>query len=380
MVYQYSQIQMKTTFFKNKSSQNIVLKVLCAFVLLTIIDFFIGKFAPLGFDEKKILVKTKEGWGNCYSSDRTHYLPLSLKNSPQQKELLKGRLADDVIEQIAHETPYCIFYDVPKRRRGYYPERKFQIALIGDSVAFGEGLKDEETLAFQLDSKYNEVNVRNFAKPNADFLEIYKIAFWILQNEKGIKDIVYILNLDDLEMPESEPNFKNSINDFQNIDWDKVPLKSSILLNFLRKSNLFRLLEKRFILRQEDLKTTKKYLDLYFKGENVEKTANFLTLLRFLNDLASLNHVSLHVIIYPIIYKDPLGRYPFKPIHNLLVAACQQYSISCIDAFPAFEPYYSLKKFRVQPIDYHPNGLAHTMTLDYLETSQKLKFATLNNN
>lgn len=80
------------------------------------------------------------------------------------------------------------------------------------------------------------------------------------------------------------------------------------------------------------------------------------------------------IIIYPLFYKDVFGKYPFIPLHSFLKKACEERGILCIDAYPAFDKYYSLAKFTVHPIDFHPNGAANRLIVEYLANQKAFNF------
>ncbi len=93
-----------------------------------------------------------------------------------------------------------------------------------------------------------------------------------------------------------------------------------------------------------------------------------------MNKFARLQGIKFYVVIYPLFYKDRLGRYPFNDIHRRLMDACAEQGITCFDAYQPFKKYYSLKRFIVHPVDYHPNGLANRVIVDYLAGRPEFTF------
>ena len=79
----------------------------------------------------------------------------------------------------------------------------------------------------------------------------------------------------------------------------------------------------------------------------------------------------LYTILYPLLHKDLLGNYPFKPIHEKLMGFCAERGLKCIDALPAFESHRSMKPFIVHEVDYHPNGAANRVVSKFLHETER---------
>ncbi|MFA5388534.1 MAG: hypothetical protein WC312_02130 [Candidatus Omnitrophota bacterium] len=184
--------------------------------------------------------------------------------------------------------------------------------------------------------------------------------------EKDIDAVVYFYNLNDiLVCPEIESRRKYII-DFQNIKLENVKRSRNSITKLLSKSNIYRLIENLLILSRETHLTVENYLDMYFNpinSDEFEKTIGFLV---SMSNVAKERNVNFYVVIYPLLYKDIYGRYSFLQVHELLKNICEKHNIPCIDAYPAFANRYSLKKFTVHPIDYHPNRIANERVVEYL--------------
>ena len=154
--------------------------------------------------------------------------------------------------------------------------------------------------------------------------------------------------------------------DFQNVQWFNEAKASSIVSSVLSKSSIYQRLNRVLILRRESDLTVKNYLDMYDVSTNGASLEETLALLAAMNELARNSDVHFSVVVYPLLYKDTFGTYPFAPIHAFLKEVSEQYGISFVDLQPAFEPYDSLKDFIVHPLDYHPNGQANFLVADFL--------------
>ncbi|MFA5388533.1 MAG: hypothetical protein WC312_02125 [Candidatus Omnitrophota bacterium] len=140
---------------------NIVMSVCSLFVALLIIEIVIFNFSSLSKDEKKVWTTTSKGYGNCYSSDTKGYFPISLRIS-KDREVFRKILLSPTIEYLVDKTPYCIVYDGQKRREGFFADREREVAIVGDSFVFGEGVKEEDTLGYLLGLKFTKANFKNY--------------------------------------------------------------------------------------------------------------------------------------------------------------------------------------------------------------------------
>lgn len=137
--------------------------------------------------------------GNCYPSDSTGLLPITAANPTDGKYW------------------HCVTYDTKKRIEGRNPNRKKQIALVGDSFVFGEGVKETDTLGFLLNEKYTKINFQNWGIRGIDIGHVVEQCKKIVESEPAVDDVIYFYNLNDVQ-PLSIKSLKTiKIIDFQNI-------------------------------------------------------------------------------------------------------------------------------------------------------------------
>jgi len=72
------------------------------------------------------------------------------------------------------------------------------VLLVGDSFCFGEGIRDEDTLAHQLSLKYDGYNFRNFGWPGTDAEDVLSSVVQGLTEMPDLGSIMYIYNLNDI--------------------------------------------------------------------------------------------------------------------------------------------------------------------------------------
>ena len=270
------------------------------------------------------------------------------------------------------KTPFCVVQNIQKRREGYNPERKHESIIVGDSFAYGEGVKDEDTLAYLLNLRFDGINFRNFANPFQDIDDIYNQLIGISNNSNNNKNIIYFYNLNDALLSDELRLQQKFIIDFQNIRFKNIYKNyPEAITSLLSRSKIINLIGKTIILQIESKHTIDYYLDMYFDSSNEKEFNQTIKQMVSANNILKSKNISFQVIIYPLFYKNLLGKYPFIRIHNHLLDICKENNISCIDLYPVFGKYYSLKKFIVHPLDYHPNGLANKLVVDYLVENEE---------
>jgi len=323
-------------------------------VTFLLVEVFLYFFTDLCKEDKKVFRDTKSGGMICYTSDPHHSFHITF------------------IDPELHRRLYCVVNDPARKKAGYYPDREGQVALVGDSFAFGEGVANEETLAYFLDQKFPNINFRNFAESGNDVSSVYDSVSEILKSEKQIKNIIYFYNLNDVEISPEIDKRQHYVTDFENLCWERVG--RNFFSRLLFKSTFFRLSMKAVVLRNETEMTIRNYLDMYFSPINAKELRESLEKLAGMDLLAKDHGVRFFVVIYPLLYKDAHGLYPFRAIHQLLESFCASHGIRCIDASHAFDPFPSMQNFTVHPIDYHPNRFANRCVVDYLMQKKALVF------
>jgi hypothetical protein len=156
-------------------------KFLLAFASLTlsivVAELCLSWFVQPGFRREKAYVKVNYGIGICYSSNKNGYFPIDL-NREIGREALRERMvsdeADRVMTELADATPYCIVLDWVERKRGFFREREKEVAIVGDSFAFGSGVLNEDTLGYLLGLRFTSINFKNFGWPGFNISAVSK--------------------------------------------------------------------------------------------------------------------------------------------------------------------------------------------------------------
>ena len=275
--------------------------------------------------------------GNCYPSDASGRLPLK------------------VINPYDGNYWYCVSYNKKQRRQGYNPNRKRQIALVGDSFTFGQGVKETDTLGYLLNETYPEINFQNWGKSAADINTVTEICKDIIKSVPSVEEVIYFYNLNDVLMSEEISSQQKDIIDFQNVRWWRDEQRYGTLEKVLSKSTLFSLVRRIWVVNRESTLTIQNYKDMYLSKSNRKEFLSTIDEIQTIKDTLAARVISFRMIIYPLLHKDLLGRYPFESIHAVIINECNKRGIICLDGYVPFKSYYSLKKFAVHPLDYHPN-------------------------
>lgn len=286
--------------------------------------------------------------GNCYPSDTTGLLPIRTMNA------LDGQYW------------YCVSYDERQRRQGYNPERKRQIAIVGDSFVFGNGVKETDTLGYLLNECYPGINFQNWGQKGAGTKAVAEECDEITKSKAKVDEVIYFYNLNDVRMSKEVSSHHEFIIDFQNLLWSNDEKRRSPFMKLLSQSALFSLIRKEWILQRESYLTVKSYKDMYLSENNRQEFIDTMNDIMFMRNMLAAHGISLRVVIYPLIYKDLLGRYPFESIHSAIIKSCRARGIICLDGYVPFKKYYSMKNFAVHPLDYHPNGYCNRELVDYI--------------
>jgi hypothetical protein len=286
--------------------------------------------------------------GNCYPSDSTGYLPLKVINPYDGKYW------------------HCVLYDKKLRHMGYNPDRNRQMAIVGDSFVFGQGVKESDTLGYQLNEHYPKINFQNWGRLNASIADVTQRCKEIIVSKPSVDEVIYFYNLNDVRMSGKVRSSQEDIIDFQNIRWSNDEQRRSPLVKLLSKSALFSFIRKVCVIRWESFLTTQNYRDMYLSEDNRKEFLSTMDDIRSFRDMLAAHGISFRVVIYPLLHKDLLGRYPFKPIHQVIMSECEKRGVACLDGYEPFKDYYSMKRFAVHPLDYHPNGLSNRLLVEYI--------------
>ncbi len=176
----------------------------------------------------------------CYPTDTYNSFPLDLNNPQDLSSFLDKMPVFGVYDNILgkafekapemalesrisflkREAPHCIIHDTSPSslRRVIRPEKyNSSLALIGDSFAFGQGVRDTETYGFFL-ARELQAEIINFSNMGADLKRIFKQFKKALSEDKkcNFTRIIYLFVLNDPLMSPKLRKKQAYINDLMN--------------------------------------------------------------------------------------------------------------------------------------------------------------------
>ena len=347
--------------------KNFFLTATTLIITLALIEIFLRLCPGLFQYGQKYYLNGNNGnfYANCYSSPPQDGFTLQLNTKDKCAFLYnKYRLKRSFLTKLIKQAPYCIDYNIEQRHKGFFPDRKKELFITGDSFAFGEGVPDQATIAYLLSERLPAYNVRNFAESAANIEHIIKQFETIAEHNESPR-IIYFYNLNDPLHSDAVSRDKRLIADFENLRPERID-QSEYFWKGWDKLKFINLIKQAWVLSREKSLTIKYYHRIYFGPENAPEMEETLNIIRRMNETVHRENGRFILVIWPLIHKDLLGRYPFQDIHEKIKRWCSQNDIICFDGLEAFREYRSMKQFRVHPVDYHPNLKANKIMVDFL--------------
>lgn len=285
-------------------------------------------------------------------------------------------------------------YDWSSRHKGYSlekPPKTFRIVVLGDSFAFGQGVKRDETFPKQLELMFNKVNAEiKFEVINLGFCGLNTVGEVEILVQRGVnpetwrpdekyRGLGYKPDLVLLEytLNDSARNWRTvwQIKQYDdkyrtgehitriNSGPYSLPIPAFID-KFLTKNSRFYL----FFLNRYNQFLAR------LGGREAGKSAVTATLGRYKEDytgwgyakqalaemasVARQNGLPIVIAVYPEIVD--FNDYPFKDVHSKILNIAGSLGFHTIDLFPSFEG-LEAKSLMATPYDGHPNAKAHAI-------------------
>lgn len=242
------------------------------------------------------------------------------------------------------------------------PSGVFRIAVLGDSVAFGYGLKDEESfpriLEQSLKQKGKAVEIINFAVCGYGleaYAEVYRTKARDFRPDLVL--LGYVLND---PAPTSVVFEAIGAQMKQRAKLKRIAKYSEFLAWLLDTWN------KAMDVRQ----STKMFNDAYFKPEHREQMR---PLLQDLHDVVAVDHIPLVAFVFP--YFHDMQDYPLETTHQVVHELMQNAGIPVHDLLEDYRAHDGIA-LRLEPGDYtHPNAEGQRIAAEAIERYlQKEKF------
>lgn len=288
--------------------------------------------------------------------------------------------------------PQPVSNDSLSRLEGYSIEKSddtVRILILGDSVAYGWGIKRQETFSKVLEKLLNsgqtkkKFEVINTSIPNINTvhqLNILKnlgaLPIYPKTAEKGFvgldytPDLILIsYSLNDTQQAHityDEPEFNAMLLGNVQVNWGRyslpIPQKIDWVVN--KKSLFYRFFLVRYdrLLNRLGLRNhLQNILNDY--NDNSRGWRDVKNSLSVMSSLSWRNKIKISMFIWPLFAKDMDKNYPFKKIHHKVKTYSESVGIITYDLRETFYKFDG-RKFHVAFNDQHPNAEAHRIVAE----------------
>ena len=241
------------------------------------------------------------------------------------------------------------------------PDGIYRIAIIGDSITYGQGISDHERFSNIVENRLNMAGKRyevlNFGKPGAETVD-------------HIKFLDSVLTLD--------PDFillQWYTNDAEGHDKSRRPrpyrlIPSDYVSGLLhRNSALYYLLMQKWNELQSALGLIGNYsesMDARFEDpESADSRRYDRELSEFVTKVNNHN-LGMGIILFPNLVETggDLEKYPFGYLFDRVLAVCIENGIDCIDMRQVLDPEMPVSELWVNRLDSHPSAAVNAIAAD----------------
>ena len=224
------------------------------------------------------------------------------------------------------------------------PEGVKRIIVLGDSFAFGEGVRQEHTFCNRLEQLLSKVGfsveVLNFSVSGwGTRAEICYLKNMAMKFSPDLILVAYVLN---------DADYAGKLDVWEEFirQYEKSSLRFSYLFSYTYAKTAQRLYVKSYVenMTNFSIKETYKWTFSFRQLDQGKK-------------LADSHGVQFAVIILPFMY-DLTHSHPFLPIHHMIEEHCKQSNIPVYDLLPVFIGHDYVQLW-VHSSDPHPNEKGH---------------------
>ncbi len=318
-------------------------------------------------------IYTETGLGKCYPTDPRRYLPYDLRSDDGYARLgsIVSEVADvpdtwpvaKMVDYLRDNAPFCNNIELARLNGGRYPERPRKVLIVGDSFAFGEGLRLEDTIGYRLAEHFPDVNFPNMAWPGSSIDNVLDPV----RTPPDVDTVLYFFNINDIARTDALVRRRDALHDtIRDATVSGENLAAAAASPYCHYSRLCWMLHLRKWEAQRSQASIDYYRDLYFSAENeAPRTRTFERISKMKSELAR-RSIRFVVVMFPLYYKAPFSEYPFAGIHDLVETELQSRGVEFLDLLPAYNGYWSWYEFTVHPLDRHPSAKAIDVAAEYL--------------
>lgn len=237
----------------------------------------------------------------------------------------------------------------------------YRIAVIGDSITFGQGIREEERFSNVLERRLNAAAV---AGTRYEVLNFGRLGAETEDHLEILRDVVLDLTPDFVLL-------QWYVNDVEGHDKSGRPqprrlLPSDFLTARLReRSALYYLLDRQWGSIQRRLGWVggyQEYMEARFGDrESEDSRAAGEKLRSFIRSCAE-SGVRSGIVLFP----DLTGELDLGFLHDRVLDECAREELACLDLSPVFERHAERQRLWASPLDPHPGPEAHRLAADSL--------------
>lgn len=329
--------------------------VLVVLLLVAELVVRVSGLAPMQFAQTRHLETDDKRMGlDLYPSDARDAFDVDLRAEGTLAALRsKGLEASEYAEHTPHGIE--LRYSAELCRGGDVPPKsaRTRIMIVGDSFAEGQGVRENETSAAQLQARLGDgYEVLNCGRRGYDVSDVED--FLARHIEALAPDVVlYAYTLNDPEQSEAFAAQQTFLDDWILARRQMVSDGPGGLSFF--ESHLLAALEDRLEGASVGRATTAWYRDMVM-APNAEGWARSLAHIDGIKALASSIGADFEVVIQPLLV-DLDGEYPFEAVHAKVARDLEERGVSVTDALDNLRG-RSAPSLWVHASDRHPNGVA----------------------
>jgi hypothetical protein len=251
-----------------------------------------------------------------------------------------------------------------ERRRGHEPavpkpEGLYRIVLLGDSIAFGQGIPAEgrfgDVVQRALDPDRRRIEVVNFAKPGSELIHHRNTLHRLEPLEADYLLLQWFVN-----------DFEGEVQDKAGRPTPRwlIPIKS-IHYPLFRSSALYYVLNEQWARLQQALGMVGSYEDYMaqrFADPGSPDSRAAMSALDYIVEQAREHGVDMGLVLFPRLVPELGGGYPFDYLHERVLGYCAGAGLTCLDLRATYAPLAGdIGALHVNRFDAHPNARAHRL-------------------
>jgi lysophospholipase L1-like esterase len=230
-----------------------------------------------------------------------------------------------------------------------------RIAVAGDSVSFGSGIRNvSNTYPKLLEKMLNngssgKYEVYNFGIPGYDANDELKL----IKNKVVLyKPDIIVIEYYENDIENVDPELQGA----ENVENWQLPVVGFWLREI---SYTYYFFESRFNRAAENLGLKKKWLDTLNVTYNSEANKKYnLEIYKNISEIARENNASVVLVVFPVI--SDFKNYQFFMVHRFAEKIASENDFHFLDLFNDFSN-YTAEEISVNKYDYHPNELGHSI-------------------